>query len=168
MSEFNKSKFDDAMTLYTTGQIDYEEANAAFSAAGSDVFLDPDNDILTEEEINGTTLGNNAPYTINGYGMMDHGFQLEKVHVVNGKTPDINMGAERAYVYIAGERYQLFGDELGEVQPATENGKNLPTLEEAMARNMEKAGKTERVQTKDGLYEITWKPDGYCSGAKKV
>ena len=168
MSKFDENKFNNAMGLYTSGQIDYEEANAAFAACGSIVRLDPDNDILTEEEINATTLGDNAPYTINGYGMMDHGISnMEKVHVVDGKTA-INMGVERAYVYIAGEKYQLNGDELGEVQPVPETGERLPTLQEAMGRNMEKAGTTEQVQTKDGLYEITWKPDGYCAGAKKV
>ena len=46
---------------------------------------------------------------------MDHGVgAFEKVHVVNGKTVDVNMGAETAYVYIAGKKYELKGDALVE------------------------------------------------------
>ena len=44
---------------------------------------------------------------------MDHGVGgLEKVHVVNGKTVDVNMGEEIAFVYIAGKKYELKGDTL--------------------------------------------------------
>ena len=51
----------------------------------------------------------------NGYGLMDHGVScMEKVHVVNGKTVDVNMGAETACVYIAGKKYELKGDTLAE------------------------------------------------------
>ena len=46
---------------------------------------------------------------------MDHGVGcMEKVRVVNGKTVDVNMGAETAYVYIAGKKYELKGDTLVE------------------------------------------------------
>ena len=46
---------------------------------------------------------------------MDHGVGcLEKVHVVNGRTVDVDMGQETAYVYIAGRKYRLRGDVLTE------------------------------------------------------
>ena len=46
---------------------------------------------------------------------MEHGVgSLEKVHVVNGRTVDVDMGQEAAYVYIAGRKYQLKGDTLVE------------------------------------------------------
>ena len=47
--------------------------------------------------------------------MMDNGVScMAKVHVVNGKTVDVNMGAETACVYIAGKKYELKGDTLAE------------------------------------------------------
>ena len=50
---------------------------------------------------------------MNGYGIMDHGVDsMEKVHIVNGKTPDVNMGEEIAFVYVAGAKFQLKGDTL--------------------------------------------------------
>ena len=46
---------------------------------------------------------------------MDHGVGcLEKVHVVNGRTVDVDMGQEAAYVYIGGRKYRLRGDVLTE------------------------------------------------------
>ena len=39
---------------------------------------------------------------------------LEKVHVVNGRTVDVDMGQGTAYVYMAGKRYRLRGDVLTE------------------------------------------------------
>ena len=51
----------------------------------------------------------------NGWGILDHGVGcLEKVHVVNGRTVDVDMGQETAYVYMAGKRYRLRGDVLTE------------------------------------------------------
>ena len=46
---------------------------------------------------------------------MDHGVgDMEKVHVVDGRTPDVNMGEEIAFVYIAGRKYRLLGDILAD------------------------------------------------------
>ena len=39
---------------------------------------------------------------------------LEKVHVVDGRTVDVDMGQEIAFVYLAGKRYRLRGDVLTE------------------------------------------------------
>ena len=99
---------------YTKGEKDLPETNEALKEAGSDLYLDPDRNKLTEEEKHSTTVGY-YPDQANGYGLMDHGVGcLEKVHVVNGKTVDVNMGAETAYVYIAGRKYRLRGDVLTE------------------------------------------------------
>ena len=99
---------------YTKGEKDLPETNEALKEAGSDLYLDPDRNKLTEEEKHSTTVGY-YPDQANGYGPMDHGVGcLEKVHVVNGKTVDVNMGAETAYVYIAGRKYRLRGDVLTE------------------------------------------------------
>ena len=99
---------------YTKGEKDLEETNDALKEAGSNLYLNPDRNKLTEEEKRATTVGY-YPDQANGYGLMDHGVGcLEKVHVVNGKTVDVNMGAETAYVYIAGHKYELKGDTLVE------------------------------------------------------
>ena len=85
---------------YTSGKAGLPETNEALKAA--------------EEEMRGTTVGY-YPDQANGYGLMDHGVScMEKVHVVNGKTVDVNMGAETACVYIAGKKYELKGDTLAE------------------------------------------------------
>lgn len=99
---------------YTKGEKTLEEANKALKEMGSNIYLNPDRNKLTEEEKRSTTVGY-YPNQANGYGLMDHGVGcLEKVHVVNGKTVDVNMGAETAYVYIAGKKYELKGDTLVE------------------------------------------------------
>ena len=89
-----------------------EEVIRAIAEAG--FTLDPNRNVITQEEFLATTAGE-TPDTVNGYGLMDHGVGcMEKVHVVNGKTVDVNMGAETAYVYIAGKKYELKGDTLVE------------------------------------------------------
>ena len=99
---------------YTSGKTGLPETNEALKEAGSDLYLNPDRNKLTEEEKRATTIGY-YPDQTNGYGLMDHGVgAFEKVHVVNGKTVDVNMGAETAYVYIAGKKYELKGDTLAE------------------------------------------------------
>lgn len=100
---------------YTKGEMTPDEANAALKEVeDNDLFLDPNRNIITQEEFLATTAGD-TPETVNGYGLMDHGVGcLEKVHVVDGKTPDVNMGEEIAFVHIAGRCYRLNGDTLVE------------------------------------------------------
>lgn len=99
---------------YTKGEKDLTETNEALKEAGSDLYLNPDRNKLTEEEKRSTTVGY-YPDQATGYGLMDHGVgSLEKVHVVNGRTVDVDMGHEAAYVYIAGRKYRLRGDVLTE------------------------------------------------------
>ena len=99
---------------YTKGEKDLTETNEALKEAGSNLSLNPDRNKLTEEEKRSTTVGY-YPNQANGYGLMDHGVGcLEKVHVVDGKTVDVNMGQELALVYIAGKKYKLKGDTLVE------------------------------------------------------
>ena len=68
----------------------------------------------TPEELAETRVGE-TPAEANGWGILDHGVgSLEKVHVVNGRTVDVDMGHEAAYVYIAGRKYRLRSDVLTE------------------------------------------------------
>ena len=99
---------------YTKGEMTLPEANEALKEAGAGFTLNPDRNTITQEEFLATTAGD-TPDTVNGYGLMDHGVGcLEKVHVVDGKTPDVNMGEEIAFVHIAGRVYELKGDTLVE------------------------------------------------------
>ena len=97
---------------YTKGEKDLPETNEALKEAGSNIYLNPDRNKLTEEEKRATTVGY-YPDQANGYGLMDHGVGCyEKVHVVNGKTVNVDMGQEFAFVYIGGKKYELKGDVL--------------------------------------------------------
>ena len=96
------------LNKYTTGEMTLPEANEALREAEAGFTLDPNRNVITQEEFVATTAGE-TPDTVNGYVGC-----LEKVHVVNGKTVDVNMGAETAYVYIAGKKYELKGDTLVE------------------------------------------------------
>ena len=81
---------------------------------GSPLRLDPDRNVITQEELAETHVGE-TPDEANGWGILDHGVgSLEKVHVVNGRTVDVDMGQEAAYVYIAGKKYRLRGNVLTE------------------------------------------------------
>lgn len=99
---------------YTRGEKDLPETNEALKEAGSGLTLNPSRNEITEEEKRATTVGY-YPDQANGWGLMDHGVgSMEKVHVVDGRTPDVNMGEEIAYVYIAGRKYRLLGDILAD------------------------------------------------------
>lgn len=99
---------------YTRGEKDLPETNEALKETGSGLILNPSRNEITEEEKRATTVGY-YPDQANGWGLMDHGVgSTEKVHVVDGRTPDVNMGEEIAYVYIAGRKYRLLGDILAD------------------------------------------------------
>ena len=99
---------------YTRGEKDLPETNEALREAGSSLILNTSRNEITEEEKRSTTVGY-YPDQANGWGLMDHGVgDMEKVHVVDGRTPDVNMGEEIAYVYIAGRKYRLLGDILAD------------------------------------------------------
>lgn len=107
---------DEILKKYTKGELTPEEANEALKKIDDNkLLLDPNRNVITQEEFMATTAGEEPPFTINGYGLMDHGVGvLEKVHVVNGRTVNVNMGAETAFVHIAGRKYRLWGDVLKE------------------------------------------------------
>ena len=100
------------LNKYTTGEMTLPEANEALKEADSGLYLDPNRNVITTEELAETRVGM-TPDEANGWGLLDHGVGcMEKVHVVNGRTVDVDMGQEAAYVYIAGHKYRLRGDVL--------------------------------------------------------
>lgn len=111
MAKFNE--LETTILDYTTGETSLEETNKKLKEIGSTLQLNPMRNMFTADELMNTKLGDEPPATVNGYGIMDHGVgSMEKVHIVNGKTPDVNMGEEIAFVYVAGAKFQLKGDTL--------------------------------------------------------
>ena len=99
---------------YTRGDKPLNETNQALKELDCGLQLDPTRNLFSAQELAETRVGE-TPDEANGWGLMDHGVGcMEKVHVVNGKTVDVNMGEEYALVYIAGHKYQLKGDTLVE------------------------------------------------------
>ena len=109
---------------YTAGEITAEEANAQLKEAGAGFSFVPGQNELTEDEIKATTVGY-SPAKANGYGLLESGTgSMEKVKVTNGKLDHavntVNADGSTnmlAYVHIGGKRYQVYGDELGEIAP---------------------------------------------------
>ena len=105
---------ENVLRKYTLGEASKDETNDALQELSSPLRLDPDRNVITPEELAETRVGE-TPDEANGYGLMDHAVGcLEKVHVVDGKTPDVNMDEEIAFVHIAGRVYELKGDTLVE------------------------------------------------------
>ncbi len=105
---------DEIINDYTSGKVGLEDANQALKELDCGLQLDPARNLLTAQELLETRAGD-TPDEANGWGLMDHGIGcLEKVHVVDGRTVDVDMGEETAFVYIAGRRYRLRGDVLTE------------------------------------------------------
>ena len=99
---------------YTAGKVGPEDTNKALKEAGSGLQLDPTRNLFSAQELMETHVGD-TPDEANGWGLMDHGVgSHEKVHVVDGRTVDVDMGAEVAFVYIGGKTYELKGDKLVE------------------------------------------------------
>ena len=105
---------EEVLQKYTLGEAGKDETNDGLKELGSPLRLNPDRNVITPEELAETRVGM-TPHEANGYGLMEHGVgALEKVHVVDGRTVDVDMGQEAAYVYIAGRKYRLQGDMLAD------------------------------------------------------
>ena len=109
---------------YTSGRATAEETNAALKEAGAIFRFEPGRNELTEADARATTVGF-YPDQANGYGLLDTGTgSMDKVHVTDGRLDGgpVNQVLEdgstsmSAYVYIGGRRYEVYGDELDEVQ----------------------------------------------------
>lgn len=116
---------DEIIRDYTTGKEPTEAVNAALEAAGAGFSFHPGQNALTAEEIEKTTVGV-LPSMANGWGLLDSGTgTMDKVRVVGGKLqggPINTIGAdglphELDLVYIGGQVWQVYGDELGNRAP---------------------------------------------------
>ena len=99
---------------YTRGDKPLDETNQELKKLDCGLQLDPTRNLFSAQELAETRVGE-TPDEANGWGILAHGVgSLEKAHVVNGRTVDVDMGQETAYVYMAGKRYRLRGDVLTE------------------------------------------------------
>jgi hypothetical protein len=111
----------EVMEKYSAGEIGLEEANEKLKELNSPFHLDPEKNVLTEDEKWATTVGY-YPAQANGWGLLDTATgSLDKVFVKDGKLSfavnaintdgTVNM---RAYVLIAGHKYAVAVDTLTE------------------------------------------------------
>lgn len=115
----------EAISKYTKGEITTEEVNEVLHEAKAGYEFRPGQNELTEADLRATTVGH-YPDQANGYGLLDSGTgTLDKVQVKKGKllSGPINtvgtdgMPNEKDFVYIGGQTWQVYGDELGNVAP---------------------------------------------------
>lgn len=93
---------------YTAGELTLAEANLKLRG----IRLNPNKNILTEEEKRATTVGY-YPEQANGWGLLDTGTgSLDKVEIRKGKLVQGGMGEAFALCIIAGKSYEVKNDTL--------------------------------------------------------
>lgn len=106
------TKINEILSKYTTGEITLEQTNINLEAAGSDLYLDPERNLLTQSEIKETVTGD-TPAEACGMGLLDTGTgSLDKVFVEDGKLVDNDCGDMHAECIIGGKTYHVQGDTL--------------------------------------------------------
>jgi len=106
------SNTENIISKYTAGKAGLEETNSALKKAGCGFHLNPERNVLTEEEIRKTTIGA-YPDMASGWGLLDTGTgSLDKVEVRGGKLMGGGIGRMYGVVYIAGRSYEVDDDTL--------------------------------------------------------
>ena len=110
----------DIVQKYTAGEIELAEANKKLAELGVGFHLNPEKNVMTEDEKRQTVVGY-YPEQANGYGLLDTGTgSLDKAKVTNGKFDyAINAVIDGkpnmiAWFMIAGKTYAVVGDKLTE------------------------------------------------------
>lgn len=110
------SKATEIINRYTNGELTLEEANAALAEC-STLQLNPEKNVITEEE-KAATVVSDDPMQVTGWGLMNHGIgSPEKMYVENGKFAyDTGFGLGEhdpsAVLYIGGRVYHIEADHL--------------------------------------------------------
>ena len=106
-------KIIDILKKYSAGELTVEEANTELAKLeGIGLRVDPDKNIITEEEQRATTVGH-YPEQANGWGLLGSGTgSLDKVFVRDGKLVGCNMGEAFALCIIGGKSFEVKGDTL--------------------------------------------------------
>lgn len=155
---------------YTAGEETPEDVNAALEAAGAGFRLTPGRNELTDQDRRETVAGY-YPEQAAGFGLLDTGTgSMEKVRVtggtlefpVNEVLPDGSTNM-RAFVLIAGRRYEVMGRRLAEVRPdkspaPVERVPKRPDLR----RRTDLAGQVVRQHTRTGDFDVHYDDLGYA------
>ncbi len=107
-----KNNINETMSKYTAGEITLEQANEELKKAEAGFHLDPNKNVITEEEKRQTVVGY-YPEQANGFGMLDSGTgTMDKVQVKDGHLVGCDMGESYALCIIGGKVYEVRGDKL--------------------------------------------------------
>ena len=104
------------MGEYTLGKAGLEATNAALKSMNSSVYLNPDQDIITEGEKVLTVVGY-YPSQTSGWGLLDMSGHMEKARVEHGVL-EYPIGEEHALFYVCGRCYGVDNDRLVELPEA--------------------------------------------------
>ena len=98
---------------YTIGEMTREETNEMLKEVDSGLYLDPEKNVITEEEMRQTIVGA-YPEMVNGYGLLDTGSgSLDKVKVMDGVVQGFeNNAGMLAFCLICGRTFKVEGNKL--------------------------------------------------------
>ena len=97
---------------YSEGTLTLEQANAKLETVGSMVRIDPNKNVITDEE-RAATVVDDDPSKVNGWGLLDVGIgKPDKVHIVNGVMQGGGVGPAMAMIYIGDKKFYLDDDKL--------------------------------------------------------
>lgn len=100
---------------YSRGEITLEECNQTLKDMGSPIYLDPNKNKITEEELNAAVVDVEHPENTTGYGRMYHGVGgPEKMFVDHGKfgyDTGFYLGSFVEF-YIKGVKFLVDGDKI--------------------------------------------------------
>ncbi len=165
----------DILGKYTSGAADLEETNAALREAGASLWLDPEQNTLTEEDL-AVTITGETPEEVNGWGLLDCGVGMpDKVKVVGGKLEyAVNQVMEdgstnmAAYVSIGGKRYEVKGDKLAEITPREPVIREKLPKTPDLRRRSDLAEKEVVQHTLHGDFLVSYDEFGYAVKAVKA
>jgi hypothetical protein len=152
---------------YSSGEKTLEETNEALKAAGSTVYLDPDKNVITEEEIKASTFSEN-PEECTGYGLLDSGTgSLDKSYVEKGTLRDVDMGESYALFIFGGVTFTVKGKKIVKYEPYKAKTTVLPKTPDMKRRN-DLAGQEVVQETRSGKFTVKYDELGYAVSATRV
>ena len=99
---------------YRNGEKDVEETNKALQELNSGLFIDPDKNVITDEEWANTTITGDLK-TINGYVYVELGVgDPEKVRVIDSVLQGCNMGEQYAQAIVGPLWWEIKGDKIAD------------------------------------------------------
>ena len=99
---------------YRNGEKDVEETNKALKELNSGLFIDPDKNVITDEEWANTTITGDLK-TINGYVYVELGVgDPEKVRVIDSVLQGCNMGEQYAQAIVGPLWWEIKGDKIAD------------------------------------------------------